>query len=330
MSPQSTVPMKIKLLGGVSIALLKVGMVLALSYFFGPGRDAPVDTQTKDVSKRTLSASLIEIPFTLTENNNISIEVVLNGHHRLALMFHTGNSDVCLTQEATKNLKDLVFDHQVDANSWGGTSSVKFCDGNSLTIGGHVWDNLTVVEDKLSGKGTDGKFGPDLFEGKFVEIDFERRVLRVQDSLPDSASTYQKFECRLDRSSIFIEGQLEMEGKSVSNEFMVHSGFSGTILFDDGFVNANDLNQLKTISESELRDSFGNVLKTKKVLLPKLTFGNASFSDIPVGFFDGSIGRQKMSVVGGDVLKRFNVILGSDRTEVYLKPNHLFDLEFAR
>jgi len=43
--------------------------------------------------------------------------------------------------------------------------------------------------------------------------------------------------------------------------------------------------------------------------------------DIPVGFFEGSMGRQKMSVIGGEILKRFNLIIDSNRKYIYIKPN---------
>jgi hypothetical protein len=110
---------------------------------------------------------------------------------------------------------------------------------------------------------------------------------------------------------------------------MIHSGFGGTILLDNDFVAKNKLDRFETVSESELRDSFGNVLKTKKVSLPELSFGESTFSKMPVGFFEGAIGKQKMSVVGGDVLKRFNILIGLDRTEIYLKPNSLFNNAFG-
>lgn len=64
------------------------------------------------------------------------------------------------------------------------------------------------------------------------------------------------------------------------------------VLMDDEFVSSNNLNQLETISKSELRDSFSNVFKTKMVLLPKLSFGESSFSNIPIGFFGDAIGQD--------------------------------------
>jgi hypothetical protein len=47
------------------------------------------------------------------------------------------------------------------------------------------------------------------------------------------------------------------------------------------------------LDEKELRDSYGNVLKTKKGKLPKSVIGKEAFKDIPAGFFEGTIRRQK-------------------------------------
>ena len=56
---------------------------------------------------------------------------------------------------------------------------------------------------------------------------------------------------------------------------MIHSGYGGSILYDDNFSAENSLGeQIKIIDEKELKDSYGNVLKTKKGILPKFTIGN--------------------------------------------------------
>lgn len=42
----------------------------------------------------------------------------------------------------------------------------------------------------------------------------------------------------------------------------------------------------------------------------------------------GSIGRQKMSVLGGDLLKHFNIIIDRKNGFIYIKPNQLMDTPF--
>ena len=76
-------------------------------------------------------------------------------------------------------------------------------------------------------------------------------------------------------------------------------------------------------------DSFGNVIKIKKGLLPLFTIGNISLTNVPVGFFQGKIGQQQMSIIGADVLKRFNLILDANRTHIFLKNNQLQDMAYT-
>jgi hypothetical protein len=77
------------------------------------------------------------------------------------------------------------------------------------------------------------------------------------------------------------------------------------------------------VGEKELKDSYGNIIKTQKAILPAFKIGNTTLSHVPVGFFAGAIGRQKMSIIGGDILKRFNIIIDAQREYIYLKPNSL-------
>jgi len=57
--------------------------------------------------------------------------------------------------------------------------------------------------------------------------------------------------------------------------------------------------------------------------------GETSFTDLTVRFFEGSIGRQKMSVLGGDLLRRFNILLGTERKFIYLKANKDKEAEYS-
>jgi predicted aspartyl protease len=67
----------------------------------------------------------------------------------------------------------------------------------------------------------------------------------------------------------------------------------------------------------------------KKGLLPKFTIGSVEFTDVPVSFFEGALGRQKVSVMGGDFLKRFNIVIDADRAFIYLKTNGLSGVAYT-
>jgi hypothetical protein len=95
-------------------------------------------------------------------------------------------------------------------------------------------------------------------------------------------------------------------------------------LLDDRFVAAHGLDQtLKVLDDKELKDSYGHVLKVRTAVLPLLRIGTDTLRNVPVGFFQGMVGRQSMSVLGGDILRRFHLVLDADRKVLWLKKTSL-------
>jgi len=261
------------------------------------------------------------IPFVLTEYNNISIEAIINGHDTVHLMLHTAASSVTLTEEATQQAKSITFNGtDTGVKSWGGQeNSSRFSNHNSLQIGDMVWKDITIGENKYSGQHTDGKFGIDLFEGKAVVIDFEKKIIIVRKDLP-KAKGYEKLKLTADHEFMFIEAGIETAGQVLPRKFLIHSGYSGALLLDDVFVQENKLGEkLRIVGSKELKDSYGNILKTQSATVPSFRIGEVVLHDVTAGFFEGAIGRQKMSIMGGDILKRFRIIIDSKREFVYLK-----------
>ncbi|HEX6430323.1 MAG TPA: hypothetical protein VF008_21675 [Niastella sp.] len=265
------------------------------------------------------------IPFELTSNNNLSVQVILNTKDTVHLMFHTAAGSVTLIEESVKKMTSLHFSGADTLKSWGGNdNTARFSKDNTLQIGDLTWEHTPIWENKYSGPGTDGKFGPDLFKDKVIEIDFDKKVIILHTSLPAKTKHYTKLKASFDNDMLFVEGTCNTGSQNISNRFLIHSGHAGSILFDDRFVADHKLgDQLKVTDTKELKDSYGNVLKVRKAILPGFLLGNTTLSDVPVGFFEGAIGRQKMSIIGGDILKRFNIIIDAPRAFVYLQPNKL-------
>ena len=191
-------------------------------------------------------------------------------------------------------------------------------------------DHVPIWESKHSGTTSDGKFGINLFEGKIVELDFEHQYLVIHSSLPKAIDAYDELALVSEHGLMFLEGICLIKGEAYPNRFLVHTGYSGSILLDDAFVETHRIGEhLEVIKESVLKDSYGNELKTIHAILPAFQLNETQFVDVPIGFFYGSINRQKMSVIGGNMLKRFNIIFDLGEEKVYLKQNALFGLPFS-
>jgi len=133
--------------------------------------------------------------------------------------------------------------------------------------------------------------------------------LHDKDDQVSAVEGFQAFQLSTDeQESLFIEGELHIGDIKLTNKFMIHSGYGGSIILDDA---------------KDLKDSFGNIIKTKKVSCDQLRLMDATFDDIPISFFDSDLEIQKVSVLGGELLKRFNLILDQENMMLYAKPSTL-------
>ncbi len=80
-----------------------------------------------------------------------------------------------------------------------------------------VWKDITIGENKYSGQHTDGKFGLDLFEGKAVVIDFEKKIIIVRKDLPKIKGC-GKLKLTTDREFMFIDAGIETAGPAAATE----------------------------------------------------------------------------------------------------------------
>ncbi|MCB0631809.1 MAG: hypothetical protein R2824_20685 [Saprospiraceae bacterium] len=269
------------------------------------------------------------ISFELTDYNNIVVNAVLNETDTVRLMLHTAASGVTLIGSAGEKLKSIHYNDRDTVQSWGGASDSRYSRDNRLQIGRQQWEGVTIWENEHSGQTTDGKVGLFMFADRIVELDYEARQLILYEELPAIDDSYTALDLTVENGLPFIDGSIVVGDQVLSNRFLIHSGYSGAILLDDEFVAEHSLtNELEITDSTILKDSYGNELKTLKAILPAFMVGYLSFDNIPVGFFDGAIGRQKMSVMGGDVLKRFNLIFDLKHAKLYLRRNGLVKTVF--
>lgn len=273
----------------------------------------------------------ITVPFRVTAYNSIVTEAVLNRTDTLHLMLHTASADVTLTDEAIARLKSFRMDGEVDSvKSWGGNgNSSGFSKDNTLGMRKLFLKNVTVWQDKNSGWETDGKFGLNLFNNQVLEFNFDKHLLTVDTRLPRNLKGYDKFKLFFKNDDLFIEAVCQVGTDTFANRYLIHTGYSGCLLLDDNFTSRHQMGEkLQIVGEKKLTDAYGNVFTTQKAILPAFAIGKYVLNNVPVGFFQGAIGRQKFSVIGGDILKRFNWIIDAKREYIYLKPNRLYKLGY--
>jgi hypothetical protein len=267
------------------------------------------------------------LPFVLSEQSNLIVKVLLNSVDTLNLLFDTGATGLLLTEDAIEKRTNLLKDQ---INLKDGTKTLDFDNirsYNTLKIGNLNWDSLKIWPVVVSGHGTDGRFGWDLFDGRVVEMDFELKLMIIHDFLPEKRKEFTKLNMEYTHELFCIQGDMKVNNKVYSNRFLFDSGYQRALLLDSILMQEQHFpRDLKLIKTNKLTNGQGKVFVTKIINCDQLAFGNCALNNIPTQLLSTTNpARFKTHILGNEFLKRFNTILDFQGNKVYLKPNSLIN-----
>lgn len=273
-----------------------------------------------------------EIPFRLTKYNNILVPVTINQKDTVQLMLHTGSDYITIIEDSYKKMKSIsISDTLNNVTSWAGYSDMKMSQSNVIKFGNEEFSKIPIFIDKQSGHESDGKIGLKFFEGKYLEINFDENKLYVYDKAPIKLKKYTKLNSRYSQETLYIKAFPFIDKKPIETEFMIHTGFSGALMISDDFAKENKLlEKFEIIGESKLSDAAGNVILSKKSILPNFELANQTFKNVPMSFFDSTIKIQHKNIMGGDLIKRFNLILNPEKDILYVKKSKYYKDEYFK
>ncbi len=271
------------------------------------------------------------IPFILTAYSNINLKVCLNGTDTLFLKFDSGATGLRLTHEAIAQ-KTKLLAAQIGVKEGTAKPNYKQMQAhNSLQIGALRWDSLRVIPVTLSGQGTDGRFGWDMFDGRIVEIDYDKSLFIVHNRLPKISKQYSKLEMEYVGMLFCINGTQKIKGKTYKNRYLFDSGYQRSIMLDSAIMQEQDFpKDLKIIKTTVMKNGRGEEFPVITVNNEALTIGKYTLNNLPAQKLNGNNPANfKTHILGNDVLKRFNTVLDFQNYYVYLKPNSLVNLAYA-
>lgn len=244
------------------------------------------------------------IPFELTAYNAIKVRALINDRDTLNLYFDIGSFSI----HVIKKLSAV----------------------DKLQMGTMVLNHPDIVHTELTSLGMDGRFGWDLFEGKQVEIDYDRMLLIIHPGSPGSLRGYARVPLAFIRSYVCIKVHFKKENKEYSGDFMLDTGSDQAAIVDSIWASRWDLPRgLPLIRTSLLKDPRGARYETRVVVAPKLRIGRIQLDSVPTMVL-GSLNptRMELNFLGNDLLKRFNIILDLQHDYLYLKPNKLMGVRY--
>jgi predicted aspartyl protease len=272
-----------------------------------------------------------QIPFT-RRAGRIHVQASVNGSPALDLMFDTGADIVALRPSALERGAELSVSGTSLNRGFGGTTLRQLSRDNRVTLAGLIFEHEPILYfGEQGGDESDGVLGYCVFDGKVLEIDYDKSVLIVHDAVPASATGFATFPMRFEGALPTIETTLGTASGSTRGWFVIDTGATAALQLRQDFVRAHALyDTLPVIGSSTSRGVGSGAVRNQVVLLPSLAFGELVLRDVPTHLEERSEHASVSSgcLLGMDVLQRFHTLLDYSKNEVHLKPNGLVRVPF--
>jgi hypothetical protein len=271
------------------------------------------------------------IPFSLGNDNRIYIKGTINESDTLDLVFDLGaNSTVINKTRMELKTVQIKFDTLVLNNGGNGVSQEEKSLYNKVSVGGQDYKGVDILgisypEDAI----LDALIGWNFFENKIVQINFESQELRIHNRLPILSEGYSKCKLKFINSLPYIETILFKGKKKVKIWVMLDTGYNSTLKVYYNTVVSNKLeNEYMIIGESTSYGTDGTIAKSDLVLLPKIDIGGFEIYNMPADLVKTKVESDIPALFGGNLLKRFHIILDFEKKLAYLKPNIYINSKF--
>jgi Aspartyl protease len=250
------------------------------------------------------------IPFTLTAYNAISVIATVNDSANYTLHFDLGSSGFCCTREVLARRPAIG-------------KAIK------LQMGTIIWDHPSLRPTALTAHDMDGRFGWDLFEGRTVEINYDKNLLIIRPNLP-RVKGYRRLKMDFIRSLICVKAGFDIAGQQQTGDFMFDTGSDQAVIVDSAWAKEHGFGVGSIVIKTKvLHDGNGGKYETRTVMGPAFQLGDVRLADVPTMILGSKnpVGLE-LNFVGNDLLKRFNMILDFRKDAVYIRPNQLFHSTF--
>ena len=282
------------------------------------------------VSSRFTAGNSAKIPIEL-DNNIIFVRARVNGSRPLRFIFDTGASVSVVNANLIGELK-LKVKGQADGTATGGTIHVGLVNGVSLSVEGAEVTNqifATLALDKSPCVQFDGIIGYDFINQFIVEIDYPNSVINLYSPKTYAYSGDGKVVplSLAGRRTPLVATDILLAGdRSVGSQLEVDTGGDSAFVFTTAFVKKHRLEQSLLTSVKGIGVGAGGEQKRLVGRVKRIQLGPFML-DGPIVNLEQDAeegGKEGDGIVGGEVLRRFKVILDYAHQRMILEPNSGF------
>jgi predicted aspartyl protease len=275
----------------------------------------------------------LSIPLEI-DNNIILMRVSVNNSKPLKFIFDTGASITVINSQRAAEL-GLKAKGQVRGNGTGGKIQVSLVKGVSLSVQGAEVSNQLIASMAFSappGFEFDGTIGYDFIKQFVVVIDYKKKIMNLYDprTYAYSGSGDVIPLILAGRRTPLVHTKIILEGRApVEADLEIDTGADSAFVINSPFVRKGRLREAVTKTTEDSSNGAGGEQKLLVGRVKAVHLGRFILDNPLVGLSldtEGSgASEDNDGLIGGEVFRRFKLILDYSRRQMILEPNESFN-----
>ncbi len=272
------------------------------------------------------AAPLATIPFAPSRGDRVMVPVSLNESNGLAFMLDSGFTMTMVHPTLAQDLA-LRRSGEITIQGIAGEEQAPTYAGATFNLGGITYTprRVAALNSESNRRRRDGILGSGVFRQFVVELDFQRRELRLH--APTNFTYTGKGEVvplrfRRSSSTPLVAGSIRStNGNTAAAEFEIDTGCDSGLCLGQDFVEQHQLLARGNTQASE-KFGVGGGTQTRSGTLPHVQLGNLRIEKPQTDFFlQGSpVDSGLAGHIGIGVLKHYKVIFDYSRRQMILEP----------
>lgn len=284
--------------------------------------------QTGSKARFASGNSAIGIPFEL-DNNLILLNVRVNNSRPLRFIFDTGASITVTTPQIAARLGLGKGGQKIKGLGTGGSFEATIIQGVRLSVAGVEVARQPVALFPFGPVGCfkfDGIIGYDFINEFVVEIDYVNRKMNLYDPRSYKYSgSGEVIPITLPRKP-FVRVAVRLPGREpVEGPFEIDTGADGTMTIYRPFIEKHKLDEALGGTLQGTAAGAGGEQEFQLARVPGLQIGSIKIENPLVGFAqkreEAEASEENAGLIGGEILRRFKLILDYSRKQLILEPN---------
>jgi hypothetical protein len=248
----------------------------------------------------------------------------------LNFIMDTGSSGISLDSTTAEYLKLKPVPTDRTIRGIADIHKVSFLYNQKLNLPGLTIDNLDFhvnnygILTAVYGEQIDGIIGFSVFSRYIVKVDYDSLKISF---LTNGTLRYPRGGYLLKPSiNLLVAQQARVrDEQTVASRFLYDMGAGVCMLLTRDFITDSSVIDRKKKTWTKEGEGLGGKIDMELTVIREVKVGPYKFRNVPVFIFDDETNVTNYPYMGGllgnDILRRFNVIINYDKSDIYITPN---------